>query len=311
VRAAVFAAIIGVVGATRAHAQPTDVDKPAAQRLFEEGRRDLEAGNTNAACKKFEQSIRKDPRAVGTLLNLALCNERLGKLATALSLFVEAFDRATEAGQNEQSEAAEQHIQSLRPQVPVVAISYADVPVTGEKLVVDDKVIARDDTEITLDPGPHSIVFTAPGRVSYETALVTKAASRTPLALPALGLPARAASPRRLAGKVMTIGGGGLVVTSIVLAVIAKRKYDAQFEGSMPHCGTAPPIDGRNVCDQVGADAIATSQNYATTATVVGGIGIASAAVGLALWLTAPSESARVVPAATATGASVSIIGRF
>src|SRR5687768_14050398 len=147
--------LVAPVYAQEPPAEPP-IDKPAAMKLFDEGRAELEAGRADAACKKFEQSIRKDPRAVGTLLNLALCNERQGKVASALALFIEAYDRANEANQVEQRRAAEEHIATLRTQVPVVAISYAGPHLTGEKLLIDDRVVAQDEREVPLDPGPHT-----------------------------------------------------------------------------------------------------------------------------------------------------------
>jgi hypothetical protein len=300
---------------TAAHAQlmepGADVDKPAALQLFEEGRTLLSAGRTDEACKKFELSIRKDPRAVGTLLNLGLCNERLGKLATALSLFVEAFDRAHDASQPEQQAAAEEHIKALRPQVPVVAISYVATPLAGERLLIDERVVGRDETELPLDPGPHTIVFTAPGRLPYEVTVVTKASTRTPMRLPDLAVPPRGSNPRRTAGKVSTIGGVALLAGAGVLALVANRKYDQQFEGSSPHCGASPPIDGREVCDAIGAAAVADSRSLATTASIVAGIGAATTIIGLTLWITAPSDQPRLVPTAGSSGAGLALVGRF
>ncbi len=74
------AAIVTAFSASAFAQEPTEAD-----RLFQEGRDLLAAGKPDEACAKFELSIKKDPRAVGTLLNLALCNERLGKLATIVS----------------------------------------------------------------------------------------------------------------------------------------------------------------------------------------------------------------------------------
>ena len=50
-----------------------------------------------------------------------------------------------------------------------------------------------------------------------------------------------------------------------------------------------------------------------TAATIVTGVGLAVATTGLVLWLTAGSEqrTTTVVPTASATGAGVSISGRF
>ena len=47
---------------------------PAAEALFEEGRRLLEAGRTDEACLKLAESLAQEMSS-GTLLNLALCHE--------------------------------------------------------------------------------------------------------------------------------------------------------------------------------------------------------------------------------------------
>lgn len=301
------------VVASPAFAQQADappvIDKPAAEKLFEEGRAELEAGRPDAACNKFEQSLKKDPRAVGTLLNLGLCNERQGKVASALALFIEAYDRANEAGQVEQRKAAEEHIATLRPQVPIVAISYSE-QLAGQKLVVDDRVVAADATELPLDPGPHTIVLTAPGRLPYETTVAVKAASRVPVKLPALALPQKGASTQRVFAKVSLIGGGALLLGAGGLAIYARQHYHAQFDGSPPHCGIAPAIDGKEVCDAEGAAEVTRARRFATAATIVGSIGLVAIGAGVTLWLTGPGET-RVVPNASATGGGVTLVGSF
>jgi tetratricopeptide (TPR) repeat protein len=285
------------------------IDKPAAEKLFEEGRAELDAGRPDAACNKFEQSLKKDPRAVGTLLNLGLCNERQGKVASALALFIEAYDRANEAGQAEQRKAAEEHIATLRPQVPIVAISFSE-QLAGQRLVVDDRVVASDATELPLDPGPHTIVLTAPGRLPYETTLAVKVATRVPLKLPALALPPHGASTKRVVAKVSLIGGGALLLGAGGLAIYARQHYHAQFDGNPPHCGIAPPIDGKEVCDAEGVTEVTRARRFATAATIVGGIGLAAVGAGVALWLTGPGET-RIVPSAGASGGGVTLVGRF
>src|SRR4051812_10098607 len=59
---------------TRARAQ--------ADALFREGRIAFDKGDYPKACAKFEASQKSDP-AVGTLLNLAVCEEKLGRIETA------------------------------------------------------------------------------------------------------------------------------------------------------------------------------------------------------------------------------------
>jgi hypothetical protein len=293
-----------------AHADAT-VDKSAAEQLFEEGRVELASGRADVACTKFEQSILKDPRAIGTLMNLGLCNERRGRLATALERFTEAFDRAREADQRELQRAAQEYIVELRTKVPVIAISYEGPPLAGERLVIDDRVITRDRGELVLDPGPHTVVFTASDRLPHEVSLVAKPATRVSLRLPVLQAPQAAKNPRRFVAKLVTVSGAVVTTFAGGLALYARHQYRSQFEGAMPHCGVQPPIDGRPACDAIGQQAVDDARRGATVATVVGVAGIAIIATGLGLWLTTPAEQVRVGVSANPAGGSLLLGGSF
>ena len=67
-------------------------DAAAADVLFRRAKDALAAGNVDGACASFAESQRLDP-AAGTLLNLADCEEKQGKLATAWQHFVEGRDK--------------------------------------------------------------------------------------------------------------------------------------------------------------------------------------------------------------------------
>src|SRR5687768_10663170 len=67
-----------------------DGEKELAAKLFKQGRDLIEAGKIDEACARFQQSLKLDPTAIGTKLNLADCLERKGKLADAYRLFDEA-----------------------------------------------------------------------------------------------------------------------------------------------------------------------------------------------------------------------------
>jgi len=60
-----------------------DGGESEAERLFREGRDAMKAGDPATACARFAASQSLDP-APGTLLNLALCEEKLGQLSLAL-----------------------------------------------------------------------------------------------------------------------------------------------------------------------------------------------------------------------------------
>ena len=72
-------------------------DQVAAEALFQEGVALLEEGNANAACPKLAESHRLDA-ATGTLMALSLCNEAVGKLASAWAGFTEVEGRARREG---------------------------------------------------------------------------------------------------------------------------------------------------------------------------------------------------------------------
>jgi hypothetical protein len=301
---------------------PAAVDTPAAVELFEQGRADLAAGKVDAACKKFELSLRKDPRAVGTLLNLALCNERQGKVASALSLFIEAYDRANESSSVEQRAAAEEHIATLRPQVPFLVLSRTGAALAGEKLLIDDKVVSLDEKEVAVDPGTHDITLTAPGRLPFETQFSAKVSARVKLTLPELAIPKQGVvrvreSWRRSYGKFATITGGALVALAGGGILYAKHRYDTQFEdpdGSgpkLPHCGSGPTTDdGLETCDRTGKSKVDSARTIGTTSAVIGGLGAATLVAGIYLWISAPSGVV-VTPVAGPEGAGVSVSGRF
>src|SRR5262245_34891354 len=79
-----------VLGAGAATAQGPDA--AGAEWLFREGRALMKEGNLTAACPKLAESLRFDP-AVGTLMNLAECEEREGKTASAWQRWGAAADQ--------------------------------------------------------------------------------------------------------------------------------------------------------------------------------------------------------------------------
>ncbi|MBL8743281.1 MAG: hypothetical protein JNK04_19355, partial [Myxococcales bacterium] len=79
--------------------------KPAAEALFESAKQRMEAGDYAGACAKFDASQSLDP-AIGTLLHLGDCYERIGRTASAWAAFLEAASLAEAAGQQPRFEIA-------------------------------------------------------------------------------------------------------------------------------------------------------------------------------------------------------------
>ena len=88
-----------LAGVASSPSVPAADDRTEAAALFAEAGRLIDAGQTSAACAKYEESLRLYD-GINTRYFLADCDERVGKTATAWSLFleVEAKARALEIG---------------------------------------------------------------------------------------------------------------------------------------------------------------------------------------------------------------------
>jgi hypothetical protein len=134
----------------------------------------MKDGETEKACEKFQASHDADKTATGTLLNLALCNELLGRTASAWAQFRQV--EAESAGRREDRVTmAKEHESKIFPKLSYLTISVKPAArVDGLHIVLDK---GRDVTEpmwstrLPIDPGPHTIVVTATSRVTKKYAV--------------------------------------------------------------------------------------------------------------------------------------------
>lgn len=302
-------AVIGLgVIAGRAHADPR-IEK--ADRLFDEARA-LLGSDLALACAKFDESLRYNPAAIGTLLNVALCDEKLGRFASAVAKFSEARDRAREQSLAEHVRAAEQHIAELEPSVPHVALQLTEtLPET--KIVLDDRVVALDAiADIAVDPGEREIVVSAPGRLTYRATFVIARAERKDVVIPALARSVTITSSRRRIGQIATFAGGGALATAAGLGIYGRRLWNQQFD-----LGRCETIDGDHMCSPQGQTQVDRARTLGNVGTVVGITGIAVAGLGVYLWLRSPASSnhardrVTVAPRVGPDGVGLVATGRF
>lgn len=322
--AALAAAIVLAASPVAANAQA-----PEAEALFREGRKLLDEGKTAAACEKFAASERLE-RSVGTLLNLGDCHERLGKLASAWAAFKKAEATARRAG-NDDKRLAEAR---RRARLVEVDLSMLTILVPPESRL-EGLVIRRGDDivdgaswgdEVPLDPGPYLISAEAPGRQRWEAeVIIAERSDRDTITIPRLeklsySEPEPEPEPvdalmvsrterrdggtftptRRVAIGVGAVGlgaiGGGIAFG------IRARRFQAAADEVCP----------TQLCDNPEALAVnEEAQDAALAANVMFGVGGASLAAAVVMWIVGAPDHVSVRPMAGGGKLGVTVGGSF
>lgn len=152
-----LAAIVlaGVASATPAQAADADA-------LVKEGKKLLDAKKFDEACPKFAEAYQASSN-VATLVDLALCHEKQGKIATAWSELLDAEADARKAGRSDIETRARANGRALEPKLPRIAITITS-PAPGIEVTIDGQKIdtAAQGKGRPVDPGEHKIIATAP-----------------------------------------------------------------------------------------------------------------------------------------------------
>jgi hypothetical protein len=321
-------------------------DPRAAEALFEEGVRLADRGAFAQACVKFEASEALDV-AVGTLLRLADCYERTGRLASAWSRFREAASLAQVQAMPEREHIANVRANALEPKMARLTISVPPRPPSGYSLQLDGTVVPPGSwgTALPVDPGTLTVEASAPGyltfirKISVSPSPGVRTELQVPLlepeprplpapsplqapAEPASALPAsalgaasdrgRTASDRGYAARVLgaTFGvvGGASLATGGVLAVLAAKRNDH----SLDYCGKDPRF-----CTPRGVQLRREAGSLADAATLSAAAGGVLLVTGFVVYTAAPSGhsaervSVSATPQVAAKGVTLQLRGAF
>ncbi|HEU0036625.1 MAG TPA: hypothetical protein VFQ53_38695 [Kofleriaceae bacterium] len=293
------------------HRARADIDQQHGDRLFEEAVA-LRKTDPEAACAKFEEALRFNPQAPGILLNVAICDEQHGKIASAVARLQDLADRSREAGLDDYGRDAEARLATLRPQLPYVAIRLASPVATETKVLVDDRLVPADNlARYPVDPGDRVIVVTAPGRVAFRTTVTAVKQQTLVIDVPVL----KKRLSRKTIGVITMAGGGAVFLGGVAIGLTARSRYNPLFEP--PH--TCDPVT--RICDDPRDHAKAKSAlTLGTVGTVAGVVGLGAVGVGLYIYLRAPNAAAHggeptpkvsLVPHVDRDGAGVMAVGRF
>lgn len=289
-----------------------DDEVPKADALFAEAEKLRDAGDAAGACAKFAEALKYNRNAVGTMLNVALCDEHAGKLASAVKLFAEARDLAREHHLVEHLQAAEAHLANDEPLVAHLAIAFTEPPSVDTKLLIDDDVIPTSSADdVPVDPGGHTVTVTAPGRLPNETRVEVARRQHKAVAIPKLAFPVR--STRHAVGKAILVGGVGLAATGVALGLFARSDYRSQFEPDSTGVTPCSKVGTLTTCNPDGLSKTQKARTLGAVGTVVGSAGIVAIGLGAVLWLV-PHETRdgpAVVPVLAPDHAGLAVVGSF
>jgi hypothetical protein len=234
-------------------ASPADV--AAADALFREARTAARRGDHATACPKFRASYQLDP-AVGTLLNVADCEEHDGHLMSAHKRFEEALARLS--GSDDRVPYVRSRIRALDERVPRI-VGKVGPGAFRVQLKVDGVVATTTSSGIShpVDPGKHELHVEGAGRDEHVVVVVKEGERKEiDFARPLAPAPApvatatpsadRTASPPEPRSNNSTlglviggVGVGALAVSGVAIGLMfdAKKTADAHQGEARSHLG--------------------------------------------------------------------------
>lgn len=294
-----------------AKAEPTGAERAAAESLFQSGTSLMAEQKFAPACEKFEGSLELDP-ALGTMLRLADCYDRVGKTASAWATFQDAASLARTRNEAVREQMAEERGADLEKRLSRLRLRIQPTPGVSDLAVRIGKTRvpqASFDTPLPVDPGSAEVEVTASGHKPWSTHIeVSAGPSVQTLAVPALEalprtaapapaparpeVPAPAPSPGGTQRTLAYVAGAAGIAALATGGVLAYRA-NALNQQSYNHCRP----DDHSACTAEGVSERNDARSLATATTLAGAAGGVLLAGGLALLLTAPSSESAPAPA--------------
>jgi hypothetical protein len=301
----VFARLVCGVWLVAGHARADKITD--AEELFRRGKSLMAEKKDREACPLFEESHRLDPQ-MGTLLNLAICHENVGRIASAWGEFRAVEQLARAASREDRVKLAHDRAAKLEPRLAHIKLLVpSDARVPGMVVKIDGE--AKGEAlwpSIPVDAGVREIEVTAPGkrpsrsrvRVDDEGAMVTvtlpKLEDAPPAPPPTSGtteapdtVDYAANRSKKTTGFIASGVGAAITVAGAVFGGLAVRR-----DGDATKACPQPCIAGSNeanAADRKTDRALA----FANVANVAIPLGIVGIAVGVFLVLTAGPTSSR------------------
>jgi hypothetical protein len=280
-------------------ARPVQAQNPAAaEALFEQARSAMAAGSYDIACARFRDSDKLDP-AVGTRFNLADCEEKRGRVATAWSLFRGVLAELAE--DDDRRPIAQARMKALEPRLPYLTMLRDQATPPGVRVRIDGVELGEGSFGVALpmDPGAHDLALApAEGGDGQRSTFTLREGERRDMpirlsesreaaptddAAADVGFQAADGSQRKWAYVAGGVGAVGVAFGAVTGIITLSKKSTANANCS----------DRYEVCNPAGVSANESGRTFGALSAIGLSVGVVGLAAGAYLWLTAPSAPPR------------------
>ncbi len=285
-------------------AQATDAAH--ARELFKQALALQASGDFQAALLALQQvaTFRLTPQV---RYNIALCQEKLGKLADAFQNYRTCVAEAREIKAQDVATAASTAFARVEKLVPYLQVLLPET-VPGATITLDGDELRPDAlaNPIPLNPGTHVIDAQAPGFEPFhsevtlepgaskgieitwarETKPTETAATRPADEGPSPSSPSMSSSKQALRTGAWI--SGGVAVVSFAAAAVMYARRSSSIDDLNQACG-----DNHSACPASARDAYDNGKQSTTLGNIAMGLGIAGLATGVVLFAISASDGAR------------------
>jgi hypothetical protein len=321
-------------GAPAAAAEPTAEEIAAARQLFVEAK-DLEKKEEWEPALERLRKVAEVKMTPQVRFHVALCEEHLGRLVSALNGFELAAEEARRAGRSarEVAENAPRRAEALRKRVAAVRVDVSGT-VRTSRVLIDGKPVAPAlfGTQIPLDPGAHTVSVDSGGKTTFskDVTLAERGRETVEIAIDDPETPPEPPPPKPTASasaappkpppkppplvareRIPAVIAGGVGVAALAGAGVFFGLRESKFSAVRETCKGDPQV---KKCDSDTEPLFEQGKTYTTVAAVLGGVGVAGLATAGVLWFVlAPAPGAeqkssiRIAP----TPGGVRVLGAF
>ncbi len=282
-----------------------------ADEQFRRGREAQNRGDCQKALEYFRESHALKPGR-GTLLNMGLCEKKLGQLARALQHLEEVLPQLPPG--DDRRAIVRENLAELKPRVPWLRIVLTANAPAGTLVTYDDTELEPTmiGTDIPVDPGKHVVVVEAKGLPNRRYEVMMEEGKRQTLRVEPGGVAAEPAAEsddgsRKTKFVVgFVVGGVGLagIVAGAVTGSVALQNHSETEKMCPTHRGCSAEV--ARLAEQ--------GQTLSVMSTVAFGLGIVGIGVGVPLAVLnrkakekPPTVSLHVLP----QGPGIGLLGTF